>query len=243
MANTPPKTDNCPFAPNATTIYVPCEKKGLYLSNKWWGKHHVICISCSVSLSVNDNSFGIVEGAGEYRGGSTVTLVATPKDGYKFVKWNDGDTQNPRIITVESDVDLEAIFGTSKTISLSVNNSSYGSVYGAGEYVEGTTVRIMAFHAHDYRFVKWDDGNTQNPRDIIVTADQNYMAIFEKISTTIPDVENGTTITISNNQILVNGEAPAFVVTISGKKIANKNLKSGVYFVSVEGETVKVSVQ
>ena len=40
-----------------------------------------------------------------------------------------------------------------------------------------------------------------------------------------------------------NGEAPTFVVTVSGKKIANQNLKSGVYFVVVEGETVKVSVQ
>jgi len=38
-------------------------------------------------------------------------------------------------------------------------------------------------------------------------------------------------------------EAPAFVVTISGKKIANANLKSGVYFVAVDGETVGVSVR
>ena len=38
-------------------------------------------------------------------------------------------------------------------------------------------------------------------------------------------------------------EAPAFVVTISGKKIANANLKSGVYFVVVDGETVGVSVR
>ena len=56
-------------------------------------------------------------------------------------------------------------------------------------------------------------------------------------------VSNATAVTIVNGQILVNGEAPAFVVTVSGKKIANQNLKSGVYFVNVEGETVKVSVQ
>ena len=59
-------------------------------------------------------------------------------------------------------------------------------------------------------------------------------------STAINGVSNATTVAIVNNQILVNGEAPAFVVTISGKKIANQNLKSGVYFVVVEGETVKV---
>jgi len=59
-------------------------------------------------------------------------------------------------------------------------------------------------------------------------------------ATAINSVSNATAVTIANNQILVNGEAPAFVVTISGQKIANQNLKSGVYFVNVEGETVKV---
>ena len=62
-------------------------------------------------------------------------------------------------------------------------------------------------------------------------------------STAINGVSNATTVAIVGNQILVNGEAPAFVVTVSGKKIANQNLKSGVYFVNVEGEMVKISVQ
>ena len=60
------------------------------------------------------------------------------------------------------------------------------------------------------------------------------------IETSIEGVSNATTVAIVGNQILVNGEAPEFVVTVSGKKIANQNLKSGVYFVNVEGETVKV---
>ncbi|MBO7125218.1 MAG: leucine-rich repeat protein, partial [Bacteroidales bacterium] len=62
-------------------------------------------------------------------------------------------------------------------------------------------------------------------------------------ATAINGISNATSVVIANNQILVNGEAPAFVVTISGRKIANQNLNSGVYFVNVEGETVKVSVQ
>ena len=53
-------------------------------------------------------------------------------------------------------------------------------------------------------------------------------------------VSNATAVTVVNAQILVNGEAPAFVYTISGKKIANQNLRTGVYLVNVEGETVKV---
>ena len=56
----------------------------------------------------------------------------------------------------------------------------------------------------------------------------------------VDNVSANNAITISNNQILVNGEAPAFVVTVAGQKIANANLKSGVYFVVVDGEMVKV---
>ena len=61
-------------------------------------------------------------------------------------------------------------------------------------------------------------------------------------STSVSEVSNATAVTIVNGQVLVNGEAPAFVVTVSGQKIANVNLKAGVYFVVVDGKSVSVSV-
>ena len=62
-------------------------------------------------------------------------------------------------------------------------------------------------------------------------------------STAISEVSNSTAVTIVNSQILVNGEAPAFVVNVSGQKIANANLKAGVYFVVVDGNSVSVVVR
>ena len=199
----------------------------------------------TVSLSVNDNSFGTVKGEGEYENGSTATLTATPTSGYKFMQWNDDNTENPRKITVTSDMAYTAIFKKSVfyDVALLTNDFSYGSVEGGGKYEEGTVVSIVAKPNSGYRFKQWDDGNTNNPRSLTANANSLHMAMFEKISTAISDIANETTITIANNQILVNGEAPAFVVTISGKKIANQNLKVGVYFVEVEGETVKLSIK
>lgn len=63
------------------------------------------------------------------------------------------------------------------------------------------------------------------------------------VSTAISEVSNASLITIANRQILVNEEVPAFVVTVSGQKIANANLKNGVYFVVVNGKMVGVSIQ
>ena len=62
-------------------------------------------------------------------------------------------------------------------------------------------------------------------------------------STAVSEVSNTTAVTVVNGQILVNGEAPAFVVTVSGQKIPNANLKSGVYFVVADGNSVSVVVR
>ena len=62
-------------------------------------------------------------------------------------------------------------------------------------------------------------------------------------TTAVSEVSANEEITVIDNQIFVNGEAPAFVVTVSGQKIANANLKAGVYFVVAEGKTVKFVVR
>lgn len=44
---------------------------------------------------------GTVSGAGEYPQGAQVKLTATPKDNYAFIGWSDGNTDNPRTISVD----------------------------------------------------------------------------------------------------------------------------------------------
>ena len=64
------------------------------------------------------------------------------------------------------------------TISVSSNNSSYGSVSGGGTYEEGTQVTLTATANSGYQFKEWNDGNTDNPRVITVTQDESYTAVF-----------------------------------------------------------------
>ena len=199
----------------------------------------------SVELGVNHASYGSVKGGGEFEEGATASISATAYSGYRFTQWNDGNTANPRKLTVNTDMSFTAMFEEIPvyTVSVTANDASYGSVKGGGEYKEGSTASISATAYPGYKFTQWNDGNTANPRNVTISADQNFTAIFEKLSTAISEVENATTVTIVNNKILVNGEAPAFVVTVSGQKIANANLKAGVYFVVVDGNSVKVVVR
>ena len=45
-----------------------------------------------------------------------VSIEATPAPGYKFVKWSDDDTTNPRELDVTADVNLSAVFDVASAI-------------------------------------------------------------------------------------------------------------------------------
>ena len=47
---------------------------------------------------------------GEYEEGTELTLTATPNYCQQFVSWSDGDSNNPRIVNVDSDLNLSAQF-------------------------------------------------------------------------------------------------------------------------------------
>ena len=87
------------------------------------------------------------------------------------------------------------------TFAITVNSadSSMGSATGGGTYSSGSTQTIQATPNDCYQFTKWSDGNTDNPRTIIVEGDVTYTAIFEKDTYTItvePADETQGTVTI-----------------------------------------------
>lgn len=65
---------------------------------------------------------GEIKGEGSYPMNEIVTLTATPDKGYEFVCWSDGSTNNPRQISVTSDIELEAIFDSTTTDINNIRN-------------------------------------------------------------------------------------------------------------------------
>ena len=139
-------------------------------------------IKYNVRLSANNAAYGIVEGSGTFAYGSTTTVTATPAIGYKFVKWNNGSTKATETITVTSNLTMIAEFAAVVwDVSLSTNNSSYGSVSGGGGITHGSTTTITATPATGYKFVKWSNGSTKATASITVTSDTTLTAVFEII--------------------------------------------------------------
>jgi hypothetical protein len=63
-----------------------------------------------ITLAVNDDAAGAVYGGGTYDYGASVTLFALPNMGYHFVRWTDGSTDYPRVVTVTGDATYTAEF-------------------------------------------------------------------------------------------------------------------------------------
>lgn len=67
---------------------------------------------------------------------------------------------------------------TLKTLSLSASPAGAGTVTGAGQYAQGTSVNITATAASGYTFTKWSDNNTNASRSIVMNSDTTLQAIF-----------------------------------------------------------------
>ena len=66
----------------------------------------------------------------------------------------------------------------SHIVTVSVNNAEYGTVTGGGLYNHGDTATLVAMPRTGHLFSQWDDGDTTNPRNVVVTSDTSLTAIF-----------------------------------------------------------------
>ena len=74
----------------------------------------------SKHAAVNDATMG---SATYTMDGNTAVLTATPNEGYEFTAWNDGNTENPRTVTITSDTAFVAIFTANGSSSLQEVNA------------------------------------------------------------------------------------------------------------------------
>jgi hypothetical protein len=151
--------------------------------------------SVIVSVQSSNPALGIVTGGGTYEKYTPVTLTAIPNKGCRFVKWTDGNTDNPRVIIPESDCTYIAEFEeTNYTLNLAANDDAMGHVFGAGTYKYGTEVAINAIPNTGYQFTQWSDNDTNTSRTITITSDLSLTAFFQPIKYTIIATANDETL-------------------------------------------------
>ncbi len=130
----------------------------------------------NLTISVEGN--GSVSGEGWYMIGTIVTLDATPENGWRFDHWSDGNTDNPRTITVTKNENLTAVFVPDNTFLISFVNydgtplQSGEVAYGETPVYTGATPTKPADAQYTYSFSGW------SPEIVAVTGEATYTAQF-----------------------------------------------------------------
>ena len=197
-------------------LHVPAESVKKYKIHPVWGLFDVItAIPCVVTLSC-DNVMGAVTGAGSYQANEQVNISANPNLGYRFRQWSDGITTNPRTLVVVGDTALTAEFeeipASEYTVSVVVDAEQNGAVQ----------MTLTAVPDAGYQFAQWSDGNTDNPRTILVTENMTLSATFSVATNVAANPTHGDTTgtrkVIRNGHVLIQRDGKTY--TIMGQDIS-----------------------
>ena len=182
---------------NASYSFTVTES-GSYVAHFTSGTH---VVTTSVSPAIG----GQATGAGTYAHGASCTVVATPNEGFTFVKWTVNgqqvSTQASYTFTVTENIHLKANFvPASCTITAEASPEEGGEVSGAGVYEYGDECTLNATPNADFVFVKWlRDGEMVSETPLYsftVTGDAHYTAVFSSnsciVTATVDPAEGGT---------------------------------------------------
>ena len=158
--------------------------------------------------------------------GQQVNIVAIPNAQRRFIQWNDGNTDNPRLVTVSQNTTFTAEFApipTSCTLTLYADGCESANVFTCNV---GQQVNIVAIPNAQRRFIQWNDGNTDNPRLVTVSQDMTLTAEFVSATPTAVEQiqnsqDNNQNVTIQkiirNGQVLI--QKGDNIYTVTGQEV------------------------
>jgi len=169
---------------------------------------HFTQASYTVTAWVNPTEGGTITGVSNpYNCGDVATLTAVPAENYSFDGWYSAgaliSSDATYSFTVNDNVWLMAQFSIeSITITASADPEEYGVVSGAGSYIVGSTVNLIAYPFPGYYFINWTENGAEISTDdtytFIATVDRTLVAHFAMDSYTVTvnvDPADGGTVT------------------------------------------------
>lgn len=167
----------------------------------------------SVTVASANGDWGSVSGGGTYPDSTLVTLSALPSSGYHFTAWHDGNGDNPRQVLVISDTAFTALFAPDTTptpptppptpptppapdtvwhtVTVTASADGVCEPYGSGLYADGDTAEIgylladTATLGGHWEYLGWNDGETGNPRQVVITSDTAFVILCQWIADSV----------------------------------------------------------
>ena len=149
-----------------------------------------------------------------YNEGETVTISATPDDGYTFLNWA---TASPGVTFADSSSSPTSFTMPANNVSITANytftgftvtvDGAYGTEGGDGTYDEGQTVILTATPDAGYDFIDWEvNSELQNTGSIITDSSFNGNRMVSPANQSIALVDgvnvNSKAVTVGSNNYL-----------------------------------------
>lgn len=145
----------------------------------------------SVNLSSLPPLGGSTVGSGSYSQGTSVTITASPNEGYTFYGWKENgnliSTSISHTFTITANRTFIAVFEDNSQCNLTLLAvpSEGGKVTGAGSYPPNSKVTAQAISNSNYRFTNWSNDSaivSVNPvYSFQITQNTNLSANFTNI--------------------------------------------------------------
>lgn len=124
------------------------------------------------------------------------------------------------------------------TVTVSSADPTMGSVSEGGEVEEGDSFTFRATANDGYHFLRWNDGDTNAERTVVVTSDTTFTAYFEADGGTegIGGIEAvNAKVYAEHGRIVVEGVEgeTVSVFDVAGRQVKNSDLHAGVYMVKI----------
>lgn len=193
---------------NTAGIAADCSVTAVFALN-----HYLLTYFAGAHGKVDGDTVQSIDHGGS---GSAVTAVAD--EGYHFVQWSDGRSDNPRLdANVVAAITVEAQFAIN-TYTLAYSADSNGSI--DGEPVQTVEhgedgAPVTAVPGKGYHFLQWSDGRDDNPRvDMAVTSDFAVSAAFAINTYTVTASSSGNgTLSPTGAQTVEHGSDISFQVS------------------------------
>jgi hypothetical protein len=141
-----------------------------------------------------------------YPAGTDITLEATPKAGYKFVRWEGAitETTNPLQITLETSISVVAVFEPADQ-ALNLTISGEGNIIRntlENHFAHGEAITLVAEPKSGWEFSHWEGSVNHDAERITVVMDSNkdIQAVFTRINNSTNSSSNSDSGTSSNTE-------------------------------------------
>ena len=214
LGTTPPEASNLGANTSTCKLIVPHSAYNAYIRHAYWGQFlNIVAGFWVVILNTNNNQWGEVAGGGMYTDNTTITITATPYNGYSFLRWSDGNTDNPRTLTVTEDITLTAEFVEYRDMTIIFTNSEDND---SEIYSQSLTLTIPAApEIEGFTFLYWQP--VAEPLTDVITIQAIYKSDIPTANEVYVNPANPAQKLLRNGQVYILQDGETY--TIQGHKL------------------------